>query len=269
MPVPFPALATSLLVAALPLSAQTTARSESSIVHRTANGDSIVEIRNSAYELEGNLVLRKTVHSREVIGDKGMESEIQLAAWPLGMDLSRKPLYEVKATGTDARTRNGEVWIVEDETDPDVPSWAVYHLGSGRRLFQTEVQPLEFGISRADGALRYAGLEVPPDDAADIRLRAKNVVAVLSYAGGERVIREALITCDDPEKAALLRSYFDEERTLGVADRGGVRYLRVTFRGAFPSRADELSISIPLAKDDLDLAHGSLPPGLHLSAWTR
>ncbi len=265
----FSALLTGLLITALPLSAQTTARSESSIVHRMENGDSIVEIHNTAFELAGKLVLRKTVHSREIIGDKEMESEIRLAAWPLGTDLGQKPLYEVKAAGTYARIRNGEVWIVEDETDPDVPSWAVYHLGSGRRLFQTQVQPLEFGISRADGTPRYAGLEVPPDDAADIRLRAKNVVAVLSYAGGQRVIREALLTCDDSQRAALLRSYFDEERTLGISDRAGVRYLWITFRGAFPDRADEQSVSIPLVKDDLDLPHGSLPAGLHLSVWSR
>lgn len=265
-----PALIVLCLVpATVPLSAQSTARSESSIRQRVENGDSIIEIGNTGFELAGSLVLRKTVRSREVVGDKGMESEVLLAAWPLGTDLASKPLYEVKTAGTDAHTRNAEVWIVEDATDPDVPGWSVYRLANGTRLFQTYVQPLEFGISRADGTPRYAGLEVPPDDAPDPRLRAKNVVAVLSYAGAERVLREAIITCDDPKRAALFRSYWDEERALAVSDHAGGRSLRITFRAAYPSAPEEQVITVPLAKDDLDLSRAAVPSGMHVSTWRR
>ena len=251
------------------LYAQSTAKSESSIVQKAEQGDNVVEIRNSGFELAGNLVLRKTIHSREVVGDKGLESEVALAAWPLGNDLAKKPLYEVKAKGTDARTRNGEIWIVEDAADPDVPIWSVYTLATGRRLFRSHVQPIEFGVSRADGSLRYAGLEVPADDAEDSRLRAKNVVAVLSYSAADRVIREAILTCDDPGRAAELRSYFDEERTLEVGDRANGRFLRLTFRGAYPNRPDEQVLTIPVGKSGLDLAHAVAPAGLHVSVWQR
>ena len=262
-------LAICLAPAAAPLSAQSTARAESFIKQHMEKGDSIIEISNTGYELAGSLVLRKTVRSREVVGDKEMESEVWLAAWPLGANLTGKPLYEVKTAGTDAHTRNAEVWIVEDATDPDVPSWSVYTLANGKRLFETYVEPLEFGVSREDGTPRYAGLEVPPDDAPDPRLRAKNVVAVLSYAGADRVVREALVTCDDPERAALLRSYWDEERTLAVSDRTGGRFLRITFRAAYPSPPAEQIITIPLVKDDLDISRAAIPNGIHISPWRR
>ena len=251
------------------LHAQSTSKSESSIVQKVEQGDTVVEIRNSGFELAGNLVLRKTIQSREVVGDKGLESEVALAAWPLGNDLAKKPLYEVKAKGTDARTRNGEIWIVEDATDPDVPVWSVYTLATGRRLFRSHVHPLEFGVSRADGTLRYAGLEVPPDDAEDSRPRAKNVAAVLSYSAADRVIREAILTCDDPSRATELRSYFDEERTLEVGDRASGRFLRIAFHGAYPNRADEQVITIPVGKSGLDLAHAVTPAGVRVSVWQR
>ncbi len=238
-------------------------------MQKTEQGDSVVEILNTGFELAGNLVLRKTIRSREVVGDKGLDSEVALAAWPLGSDLAKKPLYDVKAAGTDARTRNGEIWIVEDAADPDVPVWSVYTLASGRRLFRSHVQPLELGVSRADGTLRYAGLEVPPDDAEDPRLRAKNVVAVLSYSAADRVIREAIVTCDDSGRAAELRSYFDEERTLEVGDRAGGRFLRVTFRGAYPNRPDVQVLTIPVGKAGLDFPRAVTPEGLHLSVWQR
>lgn len=261
----------ALLAASLGmLYAQSTARSESTIVQKVEHGDSVVEIRNTGFELAGKLVLRKTVQSREVIGDKGLESEVTLAAWPLGSDLAKKkPLYEVKSAGTDARTRNGEIWILENAADPDVPVWSVYTLATGRRLFRSHVPPLEFGVSQADGTLRYAGIEVPPDDAEDPRLRSRNVVAVLSYSAADHVIRETILTCEDPARAAELRSYFDEERTLETTDRVGGRYLRVTFRGSYPNRPDEKVITIPITKSGLDLAHAAMPPGFHLSFWER
>ena len=80
--------------------------------------------------------------------------------------------------------------------------------------------------------MRYAGLEVPEDNHKDARLREPHVVAVLSYASDAKVIREALITCDDVKQAALLRSFADETRML--ADNGG-KSLRLTFTQNYPS----------------------------------
>jgi hypothetical protein len=92
------------------------------------------------------------------------------------------------------------------------------------------------------------------------------VVAVLSYASDEKLIREALITCDDVKQAALLRSFADETRTL--ADNGG-KSLRLTFTQNYPSPPAPVTVTIPIAGDDLDLAHATLPPKVHVAAWKR
>jgi hypothetical protein len=34
-----------------------------------------------------------------------------------------------------------------------------------------------------------------------------------------------------------------------------------------PAAPAEYTISIPIARDDLDLAHASVPAGLHIAAW--
>src|SRR5258708_7095129 len=70
-------------------------------------------------------------------------------------------------------------------------------------------------------ARRFVGFEVPPDDAADPRLREPHVIGVLTYAAAERVIRESLVTCDAPDRAAVYRSYADETREL-VLQTGAV-----------------------------------------------
>jgi len=86
--------------------------------------------------------------------------------------------------------------------------------GDGERMFDTYVPLVVFTVSRADGTPRYAGLETPADDAADARLKDPHVVAVLTYASGEKVIREALITSDDPKQARTLRSFAYASRKL-------------------------------------------------------
>src|ERR1039457_6099956 len=90
----------------------------------------------------------------------------------------------------------------------------IYKLGSGQHLFDTYVPLLSFSISRETVTTRYVGLEVPPDDTGDMRLKQPNVVAVLTYASEDRLIREALVTCDDPKQAQLLRSYADTTRAV-------------------------------------------------------
>ena len=94
------------------------------------------------------------------------------------------------------------------------------------------------------------------------------MVAVVTYASQDKVIREALITCDDPKHAALLRSYADETRAL---TESGLRLksLRISFTENSPAVTPASAIVIPLAGDDLDLAHAQLPPRLHIAAWKR
>lgn len=265
------------------------AQSQSRISYSTApDGSQTVEILNVGYEYTGtgipgrpsneHLLLRKTIHSKGAVDDIGVEATVTLEAWPLGVDVSKKPLYKLTQSGTSAQTVYPDLFVI-DRTLEEVSWWSVYKLGSGQHLFDTYVPLVSFSISREILTNRYAGLEVPPDDTNDVRLKEPHVVAVLSYASGERVIREALLTCDDMKQAQLLRSYSDSNRTLteveGVPGTGRAkaseprRSLKLSISQNYPSLPGTLEVLIPIANDDLDVAHAQLPPRMHLAAWKR
>src|SRR5262249_15149055 len=244
------------------------------------DGEKVIDITNVAYRTTGSyipgrptdeqLVLRTTLRSHQVVGDKGLESKVTVEAWPLGTALATKPLYAVTLEGVGAADQDNALLIFERGTE-EVDWWSVYRLGNGTPLFDTYVPLLSFSITREIQTLRYVGLDVPPDDAADARLREPHIVGVLAYASGERVIRRALITCADAERARLLRSYWDAERTLsGLAPRRGAgnptKPLSLPGRAAEPA-ARAIPAEIPIAHDDLDLARARLPAGLRFSAW--
>ncbi len=246
-------------------------QSSSTLKYSVENGSEVVEISNVNFEMVGAgipgrppdeyLTLRKSTRTREVVGDIGMEASTTVEAWPLGTDLKRKPLYSLTVSGVEPAARNNEVLVVSRGLE-EVEWWSVYKLGTGARLFDTYVPLLQFGVNQGS---RYAGLEVPPDNTADPRLRRPNVVAVLTYASGERVIREALITCDDPKQAQLLRSYADAGRTLEHGPAG----IRLVIRENAPANRTLATITVPVVKDNLDLGHAQLPAALHISAWSR
>jgi len=268
----------SLLFAAPVLLAQAKkpyqSQSPSSIVYAVKDGIETVEITNTLYELTGSaipgrpqnerLVLRMTTKSKQEIEAIGMEASTTIDAWPLGVDLKQKPLYSVSAEGVDPKTRNGEVLTISRGLE-ETEWWTVYRLGNGARLFDTYVPLVNFSIARDTLAWRYAGLEVPEDDAKDARLRASNVVAVLTYSTAERVIREALFTCDDSRRAVVLRSFADATRTLSYNSGA----LRLAISQNYPSPPATVAITIPIAKDDLDFARAQIPPGLHVAPWKR
>ena len=249
-------------------------QSPSSVIFTTKDGIETVEITNTEYELIGSsipgrppeerLVLRKVTKSKQVIDEIGMEASTTVEAWPLGVDLKQKPLYSVTAEGIDPKTVNGEIFTISRGLE-EVEWWTVYKLGNGQRLFDTYVPLVQFSIARDTLTLRYAGLEVPEDDAKDARLRARNVVAVLTYASAGRVIREGLITCDDPKRAALLRSFADATRTLAYTAGN----LRLSISQNYPSAPATVTITIPVVKDDLDFSKAQLPAGLRVAAWKR
>lgn len=264
------------------------AQSQSSINYSVApDGSHIVEIRNVTYEYTGTgipgrptnerLVLRKTVRSKSTVDDIGVDATVTLEAWPLGADLKQKPLYTLTQSGTDGRIVYPDLFVADRGLE-EVEWWSVYKLGNAQHLFDTYVPLVSFSIKRDLLIMRYVGLEVPPDNAKDSRLNEPHIVAVISYASPERVIREALLTCDDPKKAQLLRSYADSTRTLtevedtaGVTQRGSEprRSLKLSISQNYPSPPAPLNVLFPIAGDDLDLAHAQLPSGLHLLAWKR
>jgi len=170
--------------------------------------------------------------------------------------------------GTESRTVENELFTVSRGLE-EVEWWSVYRLADGTHLFDTYMPLVKFSTSRKEMILRYAGFDVPPDDSKDARFNDRHVVGVVSYASNEKVIREGLITCDDPKLAALLRSYADETRTL--AQTGGVKaqMLRIAFSQNPPSAPATVAVLVPIVGDDLDFAHATLPPRMHITAWKR
>jgi len=275
-----------------PVSAQSTA----SFALSVTDGEAIADITSVAFAVTGTavpdrpaderLVLRTTVRSHAVIGDKGIDETVAVAAWPLGRDLATAPLYAITLDGGGATVRDNGILVFDRQTE-ELAWWSVYGLGSGTPLFDTHVPLLGFSITGEVQTLRYAGLEVPPDDAADPRLAEPHVVGLVSYAAAERVIGQALITCDDPERARALRSYWDTVREMTLvqgpprkkkpeAETGRPPWpdptltLKLTWSAEPPDPPRPLTVLIPIAASDaLDLAHAKLPPGFHIAAWTR
>jgi hypothetical protein len=265
----------ALAAAAQPTPKPFQAQSGSSISLSVKNDESTVEISNSAYEVAGPdipsrppgelLILRKTTRSKRVLGNIGMEATTSVEAWPMGADLKRKPNYSIALSGTECQTLDNALLVISrglEETD----WWSVHKLANGARLFDTYVPLVRFSISRETETLRYAGLEVPPDDAADARLKESHVVGVLIYASATRVIREAIITADSPRFAAQLRSFADETRQMSLSGREPGTALKLTFSQSYPAAASPVTITIPIVHDDLDLAHAETPARVRIAA---
>jgi len=257
------------------------AESASTFNFRTGpDGQQTAEIRNVTYEVSGTnipgrpaeerLLMRNTTRSSQVLGDIGMDSTVTLEAWPIGQDPRQKPLYTLSVPGGDGHAVDNALFVVQRSLDED-PWWSAYKLGSGQHLFDSYVPIVSFSILRETLTTRYVALDAPRDDTKDARLKQPNVVAVLTYASEDRVIREALITCDDPAKAVLLRSFADATRTIALLEDQSqpTRTLRLYFSMNYPSPAQAAEIRIPVRNDDLDLAHAQLPPRLHVAAWKR
>ncbi|MGA2213480.1 MAG: hypothetical protein ABSH31_09415 [Bryobacteraceae bacterium] len=254
------------------------AQSPASVVFSVnKDGQQTVEIVNVAYEVTGTgvpgrpqserLLLRITTRSKQVVDEIGMEASTTVEAWPMGVDPKQKPLYSLQAAGLDGKTVDGALLVILRGLE-DTQWWSVYKLGTGQQLFDTYVPLLGFSIRRDIQTMRYAGLEVPADDVKDTRLKDSHVVAVLTYASAERVLREALITSDDPTQAQSLRSFADASRGLALVE-SPARALKISISQNYPSAPATVSLTVPIAHDELDLAHAQMPAHLHLALWKR
>ncbi len=249
------------------------AQAASTVAVSVKDGAKTINITNVEFELVNQrLLLRKTSHSKQVVGDMWEEASVKVEAWPLDAGIKSKPLYALQVSGSDARVLKSEVLQISRGLE-EVEWWSLYRLENGAHLFDTYVPPVVFSISEEILTLRYAGLEVPPDDAKDARLRALNIVGVLTYASADRVISEVLITCDDPAQATLLRSYTDSSHSIrlsGPEKAGGQpAALIVLISPAFPNVGSSVVVAIPLRNDKLDLSQVVLPEGLHVNVWKR
>jgi hypothetical protein len=270
-----------------PIQAQSTSSFKSEV---NKDGQTTVDRTNIVYDLSWtgipgrpaneHLVLRKTTRMREVTDEKGIEATTTVDAWPLGTDFKQKPLYSISLSAVDCRLVEADL-LEFDRGLNEVEWWSEYKLGTGEHMFDTYVPLVKFSISRETVTQRYVGLEAPSDDVPDARLKDPHVVAVLTYASPEKVMREALITADDPEKAGILRSYADTSRTVTLVEREQVaaakskklvepaRSLRIAISQNYPSAPKTVTIVIPIVKDDLDLAHATAPLHMHAKAWVR
>jgi len=240
------------------------AQASSTISYGVQGGAETVQISNVWYETAARLLLRKTTRTKETIGDKGIEATSTVEAWRLGVDLREKALYKIAVEGVDPRIVGGDLLTISRGLE-ETEWWSVYQLGSGAHLFDTYTPLQQASIARETLKPRYAGLDVPADDAKDARLKAPNVVGVLVYASGERVIREALITSDDPKRATILRSYADASRTLTFTPQN----VTVSISQNYPSAPATVTITVPVARDDLDIARARASGGIHVTAWKR
>jgi len=252
-------------------------QSSAGVTYSLKDGQQTVEITNVAYEATSTgvpgrpkgerLLLRTTTRTKQVVDEIGMEASTTVEAWPLGVDLKQKPLYSLKVEGVDCRTVDGALLVILRGFE-DTEWWSVYKLGSGERLFDTYVPLLGFSIRRDIQTMRYVGLEVPEDDAADARLKGPHVVGVLTYASAERILGEALITSDDPKQALSLRSFADANRAVTIVETPA-RALKISISQNYPSAPATVSLAVPILRDDLDLAHAQMPQHLHIAAFRR
>jgi hypothetical protein len=213
------------------------------------------------------LLLRTTTRTKQVVDEIGTEASTTVEAWPLGVDPKQKPLYTLKAEGVDCKTVDGSLLVILRGLE-DTEWWSVYKLGTGERLFDTYVPLLGFSIRRDIQTMRYAAFENPPDDSADPRLKEPHVVGVLTYASAEHVLREALITSDDPKQAEILRSFADASRSVTLVETPA-RALKISISQNYPSAPATITLSVPIVRDDLDLAHAQSPAHLHIASWKR
>ncbi|HWC95268.1 MAG TPA: hypothetical protein VG456_00925 [Candidatus Sulfopaludibacter sp.] len=246
------------------------ARSESTLKYgRNSDGQDTVDIVNVTFDLaqtanQDRLILRKTHTEANVIDDMGNDPKITVEAWPLGVDLKEKPRYAITVEGQSAAVVDNALLVI-DRTQ-EAPWWSVYHLDTGRPFFDTFAPLARFSLTDVVQTPRYAGLEIPGDDIADKRLKAPGVVGVLTYADEDRVRREALITCDNVERAQVLRSFADTTFELAAANKT----IRITLTPFDPTGHTPAAVLlVPVVNDDLDLAHARLPAGIRMGAWKR
>jgi hypothetical protein len=89
------------------------------------------------------------------------------------------------------------------------------------------------------------------------REKAPRLVGVLTYASAEHVLREALITSDDPKQAQTPRSFADASRSVTLVETPA-RALRISIKQNYPSAQATVSLTIPILRDDLDLARAQM-----------
>ena len=262
-------------------------RSVTSTVHvAEENGAVSVRTVNRSFELAGpglkgraadeHLLLEKTIETAEVLGDKGMEGRVSVAAWPLDEARDKSPpLYTIAATGSAGAVQDGDLFVIERGLD-EIPWQTVYALSDGSRLFDAT----SLWLRGASGGLwderRYVALAQVFDDADDAALRGETSVALLTLAARDRILSQVLIKAADPERARFLRSVWDQQVILSWLGGPEAKPLP---GGASPDplvdslsvlisfKPDGAALKVPLLDTSFDSAKAILPSGLSLEPY--
>ncbi len=235
---------------------------------------------------EQRLLLRTEIETTEALGEKGMEGEVRVAAWPLDANPdAATPLFTIAASGSDGRVIDNDVYVVERGVD-EFDWQSAYSLASGNKLFDATVPWLRAANGGYWNERRYVALAQVFDDADDAALHDDRAVALLSYVARDRMLDQLVIKAADVERARFLRSVVDQRVKLGWR---GKAIKAATADGAMPDpKAGRLAISVAFAPDGATLeipvrANGfdpkkarlsnglslePFPPNLLLGRWT-
>lgn len=267
----------------------------SSIVSQTVGGVTTVRVETHAFALAGpgikgrkddeRLFLHRLVATIEVLGEKGMEGQVGVAAWPLGVPESEPPLYRIKASGRDGRIVDGDLYVIERGLE-EIEWQSLYALSDGTKLFDATTPWLRAANDGRWDERRYVALAQVFDDADDAALSDDHAVALLSYVARDRVVSQVLIKAAEVERARFLRSVWDQTVKLGWRGKGTKS---TALDGAMPDpksgrlavtiafSPDGATLEIPVRVKGFDLKKAKLsnglsleifPPNLLLGRWT-
>jgi len=194
------------------------AQTASTISVTGAKGQEAVSISNIVYEVAGDLVLRKTERTKQVMGEKGMEAQTRLEVWPLGSGRAVKPRYSIEVEGVQGQALDNSLFIVSRGLE-DVEWWSLYRLSDGKPHFDTHVRPVRLSYFG-----RFAGFDIPADG--DPRLKDQRLIGVVHIDTGKG-LRHVDLVCDDTKRAQLLRSYWDVRHSMAFDEGAGKLTLRI------------------------------------------
>jgi hypothetical protein len=260
-----------LMAASLPAAAEGIAATSTA----SAKGDTrtldntIFAFSSCRQELDADrMLLRLHMTAKWDANSPESQGHVRLDAFDSKTGTSGKPLYTVEADGSDAHILADCLFQIDRGLE-DFQWWQINDLASGALLFETMAEPLIFATLDDDQARssRAAGFYVPPDDEADKKLADARVVGLLTLATDGKVASRLLVTASDPDKAAALRSYWDERRYLAVVETGKDGALgSATAEQPLSKRPLSLEVSWPVAGLVLRLPIG--PGGLKTEGAT-
>jgi len=260
-----------LMVASLPAAAEGIAATSKA----SAKGDArmtdntIFAFSSCRQELDADrMLLRLHMTANWDANSPESQGHVRLDAFDSKTGTSDKALYTVEADGSDAHILADCLFQIDRGLE-DFEWWQINDLASGALLFETMAEPLIFATLDDDQIRsgRAAGFYVPPDDEADKKLADAHVVGLLTLASDGKVTSRLLVTASDPEKAAALRSYWDERRYLSVVETGKDAALGpATAEQPLSKRPLSLEVSWPVAGLALRLPIG--PGGLKTEGAT-